>query len=412
MATRNIIPKRRGLKIVKKKLIPNNSNIINLLENITNEKNKDDLEKNKTLIILNWLSYYFINMESSGTALLLDGNKEFSQNLFWSKIIQPIFGYEYTITIDDEILKHKVEEIVHEKVFYHIGDFEPTKENILKVNQLLQAVLIDRYLLINGLKPKKIPVYGQVLITAKESILLLKKYIKQFEYINIQDEDNSILDLQLPTDNDLDRFATILSSFYNKSEPPSIMNSMDLLEKADETSALENFDVLIEQFIKAFKDQDIEYFDKLKEIGDGKLYNELKDALLKEEGFYIKQDLSKYFNVIYNESIGQDKLFEILKDKDDMFKQEIDPLKATNEEDEIIKIFDAVSTENFIVSKKKICKITNYKLAQNIIVPNGFILKSVSKKNRFNYQYENEELAKKMYEKYDKLEQEKKQNSK
>ena len=401
MDNRRIVAKRRGLRKRKINLIPKDSIIINLFENITDEANKEDSEKNKTIVILNWLSYFFINMESSNTALVLEANKDFSQNLFWSKIIQPIFGYEYTITIDDEILKHNIEEIIHEKVFYHIGDFKYCEKNIAKINQLLQAVLIDKYLLINGLKPKKIPVFGQILITSKESALFLKKYIKHFEYINIQNEDNSILDLQLSTDNNLDKFADVLSSFYTKSDAPSIINPMDLLEKEDEISNLENFDVMIEKFIKAFKNNDIEYFDKVKEVDDGKLYNELKDALLKDEGFYIKQDLAKYFNAIYNQSIEQNRLLEILKNKDDMFKQEIDTLKAVDEKGEIEKVFEGVSTIGF-VSSKKLCRIVNYKLAQNIVVPRGFILETVSKKNRFDYQYENKELAESMYEKYDK----------
>ncbi len=376
--------------------------------------------------VMNWLAYFFNTLEKSNTALVLMGDKELNEEFFFNAIIKELFGSKYCTTIcDEEYKKADVSEIVKNKIFFHVGNIDNKKSKFDNetLSKILRQLLTRESVKIKN-KDEKVSIYGQTIITSNNAYEITKTCYSRCTVIKTNKLETILEKLEIPDESiletkiqeDLEQFSSLLSIypfFKNFAKHGLFTDDREINKKENSVTIDENTaKTQINEFINAFKTQNIKYFDKVKELDDGKLYSELKDTLLKEEGFYIKQDLSKYFNVIYNESIEQDKLLKILKVKDDMFKQEIDPLKATNEEDEIEKIFEAVSTENFIVSKKKICKITNYTLAEDIIVPNGFILKSVSKKNRFNYQYENEELAKKMYKEYDKLEQEKKQKSK
>jgi hypothetical protein len=155
--------------------------IIDFFENIVDEANQDDSQKPMTRAILNFLAYFFQKMENTNVALVLNGNKEISEGVFWKKLIKPIFGNEeYCITIDDKMLSKPISEIVENKIFFNIGDFTPTEDNKNKINQLLQGILVDKYVLTDSSLPKKIPVYGQVLITANETISYMNKYYSLF----------------------------------------------------------------------------------------------------------------------------------------------------------------------------------------------------------------------------------------
>ena len=366
--------KRTGLKIIKKnkpKLIPEDCEIIKFLENITDELNKEDKNKNKTIAILTWLSYYFIHLKSTNTALVLDGNKKFSINIFWTKIIQPIFGYRYTITIDDEVLKNDIDKILNEKVFYHIDEFTPTSDNINKLSNLLQAVLLDKSLVINGLQTKKIPVYGQVLITSKQSALHLKKYIKYFEYINIEEKENTKIQLN-PSDKNLDIFSTYLSLFYTKNEAPNIINSIDKLDENNDAEEVENSDTNIDLFINAIKNKDLQYFNKVKEIEDGMQYEHMKNAFEKDDGYFISQDIYLYYTNVINKPFYKKKqdLMNNLKEKDKMFKQEVKILKILTKDGKEDVVF-SVPSGGKATGNKYLYKITDYKLAEDIKIPDG-----------------------------------------
>jgi hypothetical protein len=378
--------KRSGLSIVKKKPkpIPNNNFFIKLIESITGEISRSNEEKHLTRVILNWFSYYFQVMEGSGTALVLLGSEKITEQVFWKKVVQPIFGYQYTITINDEILKKDISEIVKEKVFYHIGNISSNDDNKNKLNQLLQAILLDGYILINTTTPEKIPVFGQILITSEQTVLLLKEFYTQFEYIKVQEENEIIEHLQVEsipglslklTDKELTLFSSILSSFYDLQKGlPIIVNSIDTLENKELAEDF-NQDEMIGKFIQAIKATDLSYFEKVKELEGGKLYHELKYAFFEmDDKYFIGQDLFRYYNAIYGQSFETNKpLMDILKKEDEMFTQEVKTFKiltSGNNEDILFQAPQSLTE----TGRKDLYKIKGYKLAKHIIIPYGSIL--------------------------------------
>jgi hypothetical protein len=91
---------------------------------------------------------------------------------------------------------------------------------------------------------------------------------------------------------------------------------------------------LLDEFISAIKSLDIAYFDKVQAAP--KLYEELIYNLNDESdgacGYISKQDLYQYFNLIYPENSFDDNklLLKALKEKDDFFKQIVNPNKTYN----------------------------------------------------------------------------------
>lgn len=305
--------------------------ILDFLENITNENSFDIKNKPLTNAIFDWLSSFFYTMESSNVALVLNGNKEITNGIFWKKLIQPIFGYEpFSITINNEVLKQPISEIVKEKIFFNIVDFDPTPDNIGKINQLLHAILIDKYVL--NSKQIRIPVYGQLLITATDTLSHMRKYYSQFEYIVAQDENiiidnlaNNIIDLELKfTDKELAIVSTYLALFNHDINYKHIIVS-SINEKVTEESIEDKIDIdkAIDEFIQSIKNLDIEYFFKVEEVNEI-LYKELTDSL--NIGVIVREDLCFYFNCVIGKTVFSDnKIFlKFLKEKDELFKQNID----------------------------------------------------------------------------------------
>jgi hypothetical protein len=393
--------------------------IINFLEHLTNEIKNDDKNKVLTMAIMNWISYFFQKMESSNIALVMIGDKKITEKIFFEKIIQPIFGIEYCISINDDTLKGSIENIVKNKLFIHIGDITPTQENIKKLNELLHAVFFDRYITESETN-ERLKIYAQVLITSKDILNFTKDFYNRFEYIETNSLENIVSNLELfdefdlphLIENDLDSFSDDLVLFNkNKHENNrlSIVSSMDKF-KVEEVVETINTDEQIDNFIRAIKKINIEFFSVLKDLEDKNLYLQLKESLKK--GYYIRQDLFNYFKEINKTSIykSNNELLVRLKDKDEMFRQQVDNLDAVNNEDNIVNLFKAYSTKEFL-SNKKLCKIEDYKLERDIIVPKGYFLKNSSPtSDKKEYKYEDLELAKIMYEEYNKAQKNKKED--
>ena len=141
--------------------------IIFLLNNLTTIKDSQFISK--------WIAEYYTSLRSCQNNLVLIGNKELSEEILWRKIINPIFGHKYCLTIDEEILKNKsIEDILSNKLFFNINYIPDNKEDLLKLEEIIKSILLQSYSKPNY---KPIRVYGQIIITLDSPHPFIKKFI-------------------------------------------------------------------------------------------------------------------------------------------------------------------------------------------------------------------------------------------
>lgn len=348
--------------------------ILDFIDTFSNEEDTDKTKKS-TLTILGWLSYFYGKLESSNIALVLIGDKKVVDNIFWKRIVKPIFGEEFCITINDDILKKSIDEIVQNKIFFHIDDFTLTEDNKEKMNELLEAIFVDKFVL-DKRTYKKIPIYGQVLITSEIALSCMEYFYSRFEFIKVENDYSTIetklnvsgSELLIKINENLDSFTDklliLFKELQTKNFQLSIQNKMtkESLKDKIENKIEDNFNLeeKINEFIQAIKELNIDYFEKVKKSDEDELYKELEDSLKNE--MIPREELSNYFNCVYEKEFFKDNnaLLKMLKEKEPLFNQCVD--KKDYEKNGISDFNHKTSTLN-----KKQYKIKDYTLKKSYL---------------------------------------------
>jgi len=353
--------------------------------------------------IMNWLAYYFQNLQKSGIALVLLGDQYITQDIFWNLIVKEIFDKRYGITINDkECESSLIPEIAKDKLFFHIGDIDDVDS---KFDDKTLAFIVKELLIRETATDndnEEIPIYGQMLITAKDPAPYTKKILSKctvvevndlntiIEKLNIEDE----IELESNILQDLDDFTDkLLNNYTNENTAKNRLDTeaRELLKDNHSTNIDDNeVDKNIELFIQAIKDKNLEYFERVKELENGEIYAHLESAFDKDDGYFIGQDLSRYYNAIHKEQFKKNKiLIDRLREKDDMFKQEVKTLKILDNKQNIQVLFQSYKTSKD-VGNKELYKINDYTLANDITIPNGATV-ITSQENLKKYHFENVE---------------------
>ena len=310
---RNTFEYSSYLKLELPKRYVVSSVIMELLKNMTNNNEE-------YMYILNWLGYFYQTLQKSNAALVLIGDNEVSEDIFYTDIIKPIFGLKFCSTINDDIIKNvPITDIVKDKIFYHFITLSSSMIKLKKTKKLIREVLIKD-------KIENIPIYGQTLITLNsnnDSCLLniksrcsiikiksLDSIIEQFGYADT-------LTLYANIEGDLSNFSSILAAY-----PTDDLLANSRLSSSESQVEIEDIDSKIDDFINAIKYKKEIYFKKI-EDKDIELYDELLYNF--NDDMVARPVLNIYFNIIHEKTIffKNDDLLKILKEKDDFFKQNI-----------------------------------------------------------------------------------------
>ena len=101
---------------------------------------------NKSEFIEEWLIYFFKTLRRTRQSLVLIGNRDVSEEMFYNAIIEQVFGHEYCITLTNEIFENQdIEYIVREKLFIHINYIPEDKNHQLKLKNLLDSLIVYDY---------------------------------------------------------------------------------------------------------------------------------------------------------------------------------------------------------------------------------------------------------------------------
>jgi hypothetical protein len=353
--------------------------------------------------IMNWLAYYFQYLQKTKTALVLLGEQEVTQGIFWNIIIQEIFSQQYCTTINDkEHGTDSVYSIAKDTLFFHIGDIigvdtkfdDNTLALIIKEFLIKPSVITDANAVID--------IHGQMIITAKNPAPYLKKVLSKCTVIEVNNIDTIIKNLHLEDESELeDMILNDLHNFTDKLLQYEVIIDKALTKidtearqilKSNKSSNIdsEDIDKKLDAFIQAIKDKEIDYFKKVKD-GDNIIYEHLKNAFTKDEGYFINQYLFDCYNSIYaNQPFKNKKQFmNKLKGKDDMFKQEVKIFKILDKKGKEKVLFQSYKTSKE-TGNKELYKIKDYKLASDIIIPNEATILS-SQENITKFTFENNE---------------------
>jgi len=370
----------------------------------------------KANYIINWLAYYFQNLKKTETALVLLGDSEVTEKLFWNLIIKRIFGNRYCSTITDkEYNTTLLQDIAKHKLFFNISDIKNagTKFDDDTLALLVKDLLIQQsveYTNANG-EEEKVIIHGQLLITATNPAPYLKKSLSKctvIQTVNIDKIKNS-LDLEDETElegkilKDLDVFSDLLNNYIVKDEIAKekfITKEREILKGVTTPNVdKEAIEDSIDKFIEAIKNKDIEYFERVKDIENGIIYEHLKNAFEKDDGYFIGQDILYYYNAVNEQKFDKKKdLMDKLKAKDNMFLQEVKTLKILTFDEKEEVLFQGYKTSKE-TGNKELYKISNYTLAESITIPFGAVI-TTSQDNIEKYHNDDLEHAIKINKEY------------
>ncbi|MDF1875201.1 hypothetical protein JHD48_05610 [Sulfurimonas sp. SAG-AH-194-I05] len=368
------------------------------------------VEEDPTLFeyIINWIAYYFQNLKKTKTALVLMGDQEVTQNIFWDLIIKEIFGKRYCTTVNDNEYENAlVSDIARDKLFFNIGDIDDASTQF---DDNTLAVIIKKLLINTSVEDNEdmeVNIHGQMIITAKNPAPYLKKVLSKCTVIEVNNIDAIMQKLDIEDEAELeDAICSDLNNFTNRLANYKIISenaehridteAREIL-KGNKSSnvAKDDRDKQLDDFIQAIKDKDINYFEKVYGTKDKKgadVYEHLKYAFNKDDGYFIGQDMYLYYNAINEPPFKTNKpLMDRLKEKDKMFKQDVKVLKILTKDDKEDILF-SIPSGGKETGNKDLYKITDYKLAEDIKIPDGAtVISSQEKLDKFTFTSKSEE---------------------
>lgn len=381
-------------------------------------------DEEKLNYIINWLAYYFQNLKKTGTALVLLGDSEVTEKLFWNLIIKKIFGNRYCSAINDNEYKTALlQDIAKYKLFFNIGDIKNAgtifDDNTLAL--LVKDLLIQQSVEYTNVKgeEERVEIHGQLLVTATNPAPYLKKSLSKCTVIETVNIDKIMESLELEDETELEdkilkdlaQFSDLLNNYNVKEE---IVKEKFITKEREKLKGITTSNVdknaiedSVNKFIEAIKNKDIEYFEKVKNIDNGIIYEHLKNAFDKDDGYFIGQDLLLYYNAVNEQKFDKKKdLMDRLKVKDNMFSQEVKTLKILTSDGKEEVRFQGYKTSKE-TGNKELYIISNYTLAESITIPYGAVI-TTSQDNIEKYHHYDLENAIKINKEYkDKKAQEK-----
>ncbi len=316
---------------------------------------KDEYQFN---FIMNWLVYFFQNLNKTSRAIVLIGDKE-TIDILIHNILKPIFAYkkEYFCVINNETLKKSNDTILKDRIFYHVDTDNLTKENIknLQLSKLVKELIKPNNL--DYIQANENYIHGETIVTSSSENpypFLKNNYSRcsvfKVQHINtiLKQFDMDQLELEEKIQNDLHNFSNILvqyraDSYYSIIAQTDERNALPKMKKGILLTPI--LERQIQQFISAIKEKNKQYFRPLELENDKSLYKELVENF--DDDAIYQPLLNEYFNIIYEDITFLDNsdFIDILKEMECLFSQAPD--------------------DKFKINGQRRYKLYEYKLAKN-----------------------------------------------
>lgn len=129
---------------------------------------------NNSEYIEEWLTYFFKTLRRVKQSLVLIGNRDVSEEIFYNGIIKQIFGFDYCLTVTDKMLENQsVDMILQNKLFIHIKHIPEDEKLQKKLKELLETIIVyDK-----TIAHQETPFLCQIIFTLEQPHVFLSDFL-------------------------------------------------------------------------------------------------------------------------------------------------------------------------------------------------------------------------------------------
>jgi len=92
--------------------------------------------------VINWLAFFFTGLKKSQVSLVLRGLQGAGKGILWDEIMQPLFGTEATIQVNDKALETNfLGGIVEGRLFFNLDEISHNIASSKKIKNFLKALV-------------------------------------------------------------------------------------------------------------------------------------------------------------------------------------------------------------------------------------------------------------------------------
>lgn len=250
--------------------------------------------------VINWLAGFFQTLKTSDVALVLRGAEGTGKGILMEQIIAPLFGEDFTVTVDDDRLNSNFKGWIGEKLFFNLNEIAHDGRTRRAVINFIKVLITDRLIQMEAKNKDAVAteIFGNILITSNE-VAPLEISVTDRRFTVFQTAGN-IKKAGWNTDatvrgikSELADFAVMLKSYkvdwvlYDKAlDTPAKRN---IVQSTNDRYAL---------FLTALKAKDLDYFHLQTE--DISILDDLKSIF--ERGDISTQEITHLFNATHNDN--------------------------------------------------------------------------------------------------------------
>lgn len=268
--------------------------------------------------VINWLAQFFQTLKKSQVSLVMRGTQGAGKGILWNEVIEPLFGTEATIQVNDKALETNfLGGIVEGRLFFNLDEISHNIAGNKKIKNFLKA-LVTNQSIITEKKHQNIEgetsLYGQVFITSNEpyvievepedrrfTVLLTGEKLSGVNFLGYGSYEN----LSNAIKRELPLFANYLKGYATDIEMANTA-----LETKEKRALIHATNDKFTMFADAIKKKEIDFFLSLEE-DSLIMFNEIKEDFEKQR--ICQPRLRIYFKELFDEDITSKKLMDRLR---------------------------------------------------------------------------------------------------
>lgn len=285
--------------------------------------------------VLNWFAQFFQTLEKSQVSLVFRGAQGAGKGILWNEVIQPLYGMDSTIQVNDKALETNfLGGIVEMRLFYNLDEISHNIASSKKVKNFLKALVTNPSISVekkNKNLEKETPIYGQILITSNEpyvievepgdrrfTVLITGEKLSKVNYLGYGNYISFVGAIR----KEIPYFANYLKKYKIDAELASTA-----LDTKAKTALIHATNDKFTMFANAIKNRDIAFFVELEDERQY-LYDEVKENFEKHR--IDKMQIKTYFEYLFGKELSSKEIMQKLRAIDPALFDEENIFKSGN----------------------------------------------------------------------------------